>query len=91
MSLRTRSLSAGALRGTIYTFDDGDVLPMHRHTDVDAHITIVARGRFRVHGPVIGEKEYGEGTVLDWMPGVDHEFVALSRNARIVNIIKGVA
>lgn len=89
MSLQSSPLAAGILRGTIYTFEHaGDVLPMHRHGDADVHITIVARGRFRVHGPAIGEKEYGEGAVMDWAVGVDHEFVALTGSARIVNILK---
>lgn len=89
MSLRIDPLAAGRLTGSIYTFESaGDVLPMHRHTDADVHITIVARGRFRIHGSEIGDNEFGEGAVLDWSPGVDHEFVALTDGARIVNIIK---
>jgi len=75
--------------GTLYTFEKiGDVLPMHRHTKADVHISCIMRGRFRVHGPVIGEKEYEAGAFIDWAVGVDHEFVALTDNARIANFIK---
>lgn len=88
-SPRIDGLSAGKLTGGIYTFESaGDVLAMHRHTPADVHISIVARGRFRVHGPEIGDKEYGPGAVLDWEPGFDHEFIALEDNSRLVNIIK---
>ncbi len=89
MSLLSTQIYTGILRGVIYTFEKvGDTLPMHRHTEVDVHITVVARGRFRIHGPVIGDKEYTEGAVIDWSPDVDHEFIALTDNARVVNIIK---
>ena len=75
--------------GIIYTFEKaGDVLPMHRHGPDDVHITCVMRGRFRIHGPVIGDKEYEAGAFIDWSVGVDHEFVALTDNARIGNFVK---
>lgn len=90
MSLRTDPLVAGHLRGTIYTFAEvGDVIPMHKHTDADTHIVIVARGRVRLHGPEIGDIEYGEGAVIDITAGVDHEVVSLTQNARTVHIITG--
>lgn len=89
MSLRSIPLNTGILKGSVYTFEEvGDTLPMHRHTEADVHITIVARGRFRIHGPDIGDQEYIEGAVIDWSPDVDHEFIALTDNARVVNIIK---
>jgi hypothetical protein len=85
-----KPFAAGKLQGTVYTFDKaGDILPMHRHTETDVHITVVARGSFRVHGPDIGDRQYGAGALLDWSADVDHEFVALTDGARIVNIIKG--
>lgn len=89
MSLRTNFFRTGALQGVVYDFGAGDVLPMHKHTDADAHISVVARGSFRVHGPAIGEVIYAAGAVLDWGPGVDHEFVALENNSRLVNITRG--
>jgi quercetin dioxygenase-like cupin family protein len=89
VSLQTNSLSIGKLDVKIFTFEKvGDVLPMHRHTEADVHITIVARGRFRIHGPEIGDTEYREGAVIDWSAGIDHEFIALTDSARVVNIIK---
>jgi cupin superfamily acireductone dioxygenase involved in methionine salvage len=80
-----------APRGTIYTFKmAGDVLPMHRHGADDVHITCIMRGRFRIHGPdpKVGDKEFEAGAFIDWAPGVDHEFIALTDNARIANSIK---
>jgi len=89
-SPRIKPFTAGKLQGGVYTFEKvGDVLPMHRHTETDVHITIVSRGAFRVHGPEIGDKEYSAGALLDWSAGVDHEFIALTDGARIVNVIKG--
>jgi quercetin dioxygenase-like cupin family protein len=80
-----------APKGTIYTFEKtGDVLPMHRHTEADVHITCVMRGRFRIHGPdpKLGDREYEAGAFIDWASGVDHEFIALTDNARIANFLK---
>lgn len=89
MSLLSTPLNTGILRGVIYTFEKpGDVLPMHKHTEADVHITVVARGSFRIHGPEIGDQEYNEGAVIDWEPYIEHEFIALTDNSRIVNIIK---
>lgn len=89
MSLLSTQIYTGKLRGVVYTFERaGDTLPMHRHTEADVHITVVARGRFRIHGADIGDQEYAEGAVIDWSPNVDHEFIALTDGARVVNIIK---
>lgn len=87
MSLLSHPVSAPP--GTIYTFERaGDVLPMHRHGEHDVHVTCIMRGRFRIHGPEIGDKEYETGAFIDWNVGVDHEFIALTDNARIANFIK---
>lgn len=85
------TIETGTLRGIIYTFEKaGDVLLMHSHGPKDVHVSIVARGSFRVHGPVIGETVVNEGAFIDVDPqGVTHEFVALTDNARVVNIVKG--
>ena len=88
MSLLSTPLSAGALRGVVYTFEKaGDMLPMHGHGDADAHITVVARGRVRCHN-ADWSVEGAAGDVWDLDAG-QHEFVALEDNSRIVNIIKG--
>ena len=90
MSLRSVLLeNVGDLRGVIYTFDwAGDILPMHTHGEEDVHITVVARGSFNC--AVRGEEDstLAAGTIVDWEPGVWHEFVALEDNSRLVNIIK---
>lgn len=88
MSLLTKIITAGKLTGVIYTFEKvGDVLPMHTHQNGDAHITVVARGKFRVHGNE-WEAEYSAGAVIDFPTDQSHEFVALEDNSRIVNIVK---
>jgi len=88
MSLLSRPLSAGRLSGTVYTFEKaGDVLPMHTHTESDAHITIVARGKIKAHGNE-WEAEYSAGAVIDFPSNQSHEFIALEDNSRIVNITK---
>lgn len=80
----------GKLNGTIFDFPEiDDILGMHAHTEEDVHITIVAKGSFRVHGNG-WEKEVVSGNVLDWAPHDPHEFIALEPNSRIVNIIKGI-
>jgi quercetin dioxygenase-like cupin family protein len=88
MSLLSNPLSASKLSGTVYTFEKaGDVLPMHTHTEGDAHITIVARGKIKAHGNE-WEAEYSAGAVIDFPSNQSHEFIALEDNSRIVNIIK---
>ena len=88
MLLQTKQLSAGRLSGVVVTFEKaGDVLPMHTHTEGDAHITIVARGKIKVHGNE-WEAEYSAGAVIDFPSNQSHEFIALEDNSRIVNITK---
>ena len=88
MSLLDTRFNIGKLTGTIYTFEKaGDVLPMHTHNDVTAHITIVARGRVKAQGND-WSAEYGAGSVIDFPADQSHEFIALEDNSRIVNIIK---
>lgn len=89
MTLQSKPLALGALRGTIFDFEiAGDVLPMHQHTEADVHITVVARGSFRAHGRG-WERVAKAGDVMDWRPRDPHEFAALEDNSRIVNIVKG--
>lgn len=89
MSLLNTPLAVGDLRGTVYTFEKvGDTLPMHTHTDRDVHVTIVARGRVRISGPVIGDGIFSAGAVVDNDAPLTHEIVALEDDSRVVNIIK---
>lgn len=88
MSLLNQPLNAGKLSGTVYTFEvAGDMLPMHTHTEGNAHITIVARGKVKAHGNE-WEAEYSAGAVIDFPDNQSHEFIALEDNSRIVNITK---
>lgn len=89
--LQTKPFALGKLTGTIYDFPEaGDVLPMHTHTAVDVHISIVARGSFRAHGAG-WQQVVKAGDVLDWQPNQPHEFIALEAGSRLVNIVKGLA
>jgi len=87
--LQIKTITLGKLSGSIYDFPDvGNALPMHSHGEADVHITVVARGSFRVHGTG-WERVLSAGDVADWQPNDPHEFIALEENSRIVNIIKG--
>jgi len=88
VSLLNTPLNTGKLFGIVYTFEKvGDKLPMHTHTDGNAHITVVARGKIKAHGNE-WEAEYSAGAVIDFPSDQSHEFVALEDNSRIVNITK---
>jgi quercetin dioxygenase-like cupin family protein len=83
------AVTYGKLNGAIYDAPKvDDILPMHTHDEGSVHITIVARGSFRVHGDG-WEMIAKAGDVLDWKPGQAHEFIALEPNSRFVNIVKG--
>lgn len=90
MSLLNKPLALGRLTGTIYDFENaGDILPLHVHGVDDIHITIVARGSFKVFGPDdTWSMEATCGTVLDWEVGQYHGFIALEPNSRLVNVVK---
>ncbi len=82
-------LAFGRLTGGIYdSVSEGDILPMHDHGISDVHITIVARGSFKVHGDG-WEMTAKAGDVIDWKVGQRHELIALEPNSRFVNIVKG--
>lgn len=78
----------GDLRGVIYDFEKaGDILPKHNHTEADAHITIVTKGRIKAYSHDWSE-EYESGRFIDFPPNQPHEIMALEDNTRIVNIVK---
>lgn len=87
--LRDTPIAYGKLIGVIYDFDRvGDELQRHTHTPSDVHISIVARGSFKMFGDG-WEQIVSAGAVIDWDPGVYHGFVAVEDNSRLVNIVKG--
>lgn len=86
--LLVNKLFFGDLRGSMYEFEKaGDVLPKHNHTEDNAHITIVARGKLKAYSHD-WEKEAVAGQLLDFRPGEPHELMALEDGTRIFNIIK---
>jgi quercetin dioxygenase-like cupin family protein len=86
---RAIQIEAGALRGTVFIFDEaGDILPMHTHAPGLAHITIVTRGAISSRTSEGAEEVWRQDDVFD--PALPHEFRALEPGTRIVNIVKGV-
>jgi quercetin dioxygenase-like cupin family protein len=78
----------GDIRGSIYDFEkSGDILDKHVHTELDIHITIVARGKIKAYShdwEIIATS----GQILDFKVGEPHEIMALEDNTRIFNILK---
>jgi hypothetical protein len=87
--LKGTQFTFGKLTGTIYDFAEAaDVLEKHQHDEESNHITVVARGSFKISGNG-WERVVRAGDVIDWRPFDPHEFTALEDNSRVVNIIKG--
>jgi len=87
--LQRKFVTFGKLNGTIYDAEAaGDLLPMHDHDESTVHITIVARGSFKIHGDD-WEMTAKAGDVIDWKVGQAHELIALEPNSRFMNIQKG--
>jgi len=88
MIVDAKQFEFGKLKGAIYDFPEiGDILPKHSHTELTAHITIVAKGKIRITaGNWTDDVECGK--VIDLPAFQEHEFVALEPNSRIVNIVK---
>jgi quercetin dioxygenase-like cupin family protein len=84
----TSLIGLGDIRGTIHDFEKaGDVVEKHAHTEVNVHITIVARGKLKAYSHD-WEQEATAGQILDFKPGQPHELMALEDNTRIINILK---
>jgi len=78
----------GDLQGAMYDFEKaGDIVPKHIHTESNAHITIVARGKLKAYSHD-WEREVIAGQLLDFRPNEPHELMALEDNTRIFNITK---
>jgi hypothetical protein len=66
----------------------GDKLPMHTHVHGNIHITILLKGKLRIHGPDF-ETFISEGEVYDFKENeYTHELVALVDNTVFLNISK---
>lgn len=78
----------GDINGAMYDFEKvGDILPKHIHTEENAHITIVARGKLKAYSDG-WEIVAVPGQLINFESGQDHELMALEDNTRIFNIIK---
>jgi quercetin dioxygenase-like cupin family protein len=71
--------------GLVYKFDQGDVLPVHTHTEADNHITILVDGSVRVLGKHDGDI-VRRGDLIIWNPNEPHGFEALQDNTLLVNM-----
>lgn len=81
----------GVIIGVMYDFEKvGDILPKHVHTELDVHITIVARGKLKIYSHD-WEIVATAGQLLDFSPDQPHEFMALEDNTRVFNLIKNVS
>lgn len=88
MLLANKLENLGDIQGMMYDFEkEGDILPKHNHTEDNAHITIVARGKLKAYSHD-WEKIAIAGQIMDFRAGEPHELMALEDNTRIVNIIK---
>jgi quercetin dioxygenase-like cupin family protein len=89
--LSSKEFSLGDLKGVIFDFEkSGDVLPKHVHTEVDNHITIVAKGSIKAYSHD-WEVEAKAGQILDFKAGEPHEIIALEDSTCIINIVKKIA
>ena len=88
MLLANKLENLGDIQGMMYDFEkEGDILPKHNHTEDNAHITIVARGKLKAYSHD-WEKIAIAGQIMDFRVGEPHELMALEENTRIINIIK---
>lgn len=78
----------GDIKGAMYDFEKaGDIVEKHTHSENDAHITIVARGKLKAYSHD-WEQEVLAGQLIDFRPGEPHELMALEDGTRIFNIVK---
>jgi quercetin dioxygenase-like cupin family protein len=92
MPRKATLLTEYGVDGVIYDYEvAGELLEDHIHDELHNHITIIARGSFRVtgHASLAGEI-YKVGDVIDWPPNVTHGFIALEDNSRMVQITKRI-
>lgn len=86
---RVTKIRLGNLRGSIYDYADGDVLPEHTHNESTNHLTIVTNGRLEVIGATDrAGRVLSAGDVLEWEPCVSHGMRALEPS-RMVNLLIG--
>lgn len=79
----------GNLVGTLFTFDDGDVLPMHEHDASTVHVSFVISGEVEIYGPErVWSGIYGPGTVLSFSAHQWHEFAATKPGTKVLNLNK---
>jgi hypothetical protein len=66
----------------------GDTLPMHTHQEGNIHITVLLKGKLKIHGPHF-ETFLSEGDVYDFKENeYTHELIALEDNTVFLNITK---
>jgi len=92
VALQARPLIVdGKFWGAVYTLEYvDDVFPIHVHSEETNHITILTHGSVRVLGQHDGTVLTAQpgGTIVNWIAGEPHGFVALTDGATLVNIRK---
>jgi len=77
----------GNIFGIYYTFNKGQGLRMHLHSDDMFHNVIVLKGKVAVYGyEGLGLKVVESGTVFDFDSSQPHEVCALTDNTIILNL-----
>lgn len=71
--------------GTLWEFSrPGDRVPKHQHPDV-GHATVILKGFVRLVTPT-REVELEAGDIVDCAPNEDHEFIAVTTAAMLLNV-----
>lgn len=90
MGLAITHLEYGSkLLGSAFAFEEpGDTLEWHVHAFDDQHIAIVAKGELRLEIRGEASRTVQAGELIDFPPGVWHQFTALTADARLFNFFK---
>jgi len=83
----TSTVTIGKLALNFFTFvEAGHVLPLHSHSEGEAHITFVNSGRFRIFGNG-WERIVATGDRLQFDPHIEHAYEALEPMSQLTNIV----
>lgn len=90
--LRSVKINKGKVAGFLYFLNKGEGLPLHDHTEEDAHMIFVMAGSIDLAGPQIPAKILGQGQpdgfIYDLAPNSPHKFTAREDSTIIWNPVK---
>jgi quercetin dioxygenase-like cupin family protein len=85
--LKPHPFKDGRLEGTIYIFENkGDVLDKHTHGEDDKHYCFVTAGVLLLQITGQPDRRLVAGSHAKILPGEEHGLVALTPNARLLNL-----